>query len=535
MLVHEFLERSAERFPDKTSLVAGSQRLTYRDINERANKLAHALRAAGVTYGDRVVVILDNSPEAVVSIFGISKADAVFSVVNPTIKEDKLAYILNNCRATALITHETKWQTVGVAAAKAEHIRAVFLVAKDTASKGHEAEERKGDPVAETSQSKRDRASKLRYRLVPWHEALNAQPASAPPRRAIDIDLAALIYTSGTTGNPKGVMMTHQNVVAASTSITTYLENTDRDIILSVLPLSFDYGLYQIIMSAQFGGTVVLEKAFLYPYAVINMLQKERITGFPLVPTISAILIQMKEIKNERFEHLRYITNTAAALPPSHIRGLRELFPTAAIFSMYGLTECKRVSFLPPGELDRRPTSVGKGMPNEHVYLVDENDRVITEPDVVGELVVRGANVMKGYWELPEATDRMLRPGPYPWEKVLYTGDLFKMDEEGFLYFVSRKDDIIKSRGEKVSPKEIENVLYELDGIVEAAVVGVPDEVLGESIKAYVVLKEGSTLSPNDILAHCAKHLEDFMIPQHVELRTSLPKTSTGKITKKGL
>jgi acyl-CoA synthetase (AMP-forming)/AMP-acid ligase II len=380
-----------------------------------------------------------------------------------------------------------------------------------------------------------DAASKETPLIVPWNEALDPGRGGGPRRRTIDIDLAALIYTSGTTGNPKGVMLTHGNMSAASTSITTYLENVEDDIILSVLPLSFDYGLYQILMAAQFGGTVVLEKSFIYPYEVIKRLKEEQATGFPIVPTISAILLQMKELENERFEHLRYLTNTAAALPVSHIRGLQKVFPGARIYSMYGLTECKRVSYLPPEELERRPTSVGKGMPNEQVYLVDENDEVITEPGAIGELVVRGANVMKGYWELPEETAEMLKPGRHPWEYVLYTGDLFRMDEGGFLYFVSRKDDIIKSRGEKVSPKEVEAALYALGDVVEAAVVGIPDDVLGEAIKAFVVLKKDSKLTDKEILAHCSKNLEDFMVPKLVEFKDSLPKTSSGKITKKGL
>ena len=201
---------------------------------------------------------------------------------------------------------------------------------------------------------------------------------------------------------------------------------------------------------------------------------------------------------------------------------------------MYGLTECKRVSYLPPDQLDIRPTSVGKGMPNEEVYIVDEDgNRVV--PGVVGELVVRGSNVMRGYWEMPEETAKRLRPGQYPGEMVLYTGDLFRMDEEGYLYFVSRKDDIIKSRGEKVSPKEIENVLYEIDDVLEAAVVGVEDTVLGQAIKAFVVLKEGSQLKEKDIIRFCSQHLEDFMVPKYVEFRNALPKTDTGKIKKTGL
>lgn len=511
MLIQEFLERSRDAFPDKTAVVAGERRLTYREIDSSANALAHALREAGVAYGDRVAVFLDNSPEAVISIFGILKADAAFVVLNPTIKTDKLAYILNNCRTTALIAHASRWEVAGAAAGKAPSLRAAVVV---------------GD-------LRKDAAGPCP--LLRWDEIARRFPADRPARRTIDIDIASLVYTSGTTGNPKGVVLTHQNMVSASTSITTYLENTAEDIVLSVLPLSFDYGLYQVLMAAQFGGTVILEKSFLYPYAVVNLLKKEKVTGFPIVPTISAILLQLENLAAERFEHLRYITNTAAALPVSHIRGLQRVFPGARIYSMYGLTECKRVSYLPPEELDRRPTSVGKGMPNEQVYLVDEENRVVTEPGVAGELVVRGANVMKGYWELPEETARVLRAGRYPWERVLYSGDLFTTDEEGFLYFVSRKDDIIKSRGEKVSPKEVESVLYEIPGVVEAAVVGARDETLGEAVKAYVVLAKGSPLTAKEITAHCMKHLEDFMVPKIVEFRDSLPKTPSGKITKKGL
>ncbi|MDP2960229.1 MAG: AMP-binding protein, partial [candidate division Zixibacteria bacterium] len=220
--------------------------------------------------------------------------------------------------------------------------------------------------------------------------------------------------------------------------------------------------------------------------------------------------------------------------PVSFIKKIRETFPKARLYSMYGLTECKRVSYLPPEELDRRPTSIGKGMPNEEVYIVNENGERVG-PGEVGELVVRGSNVMLGYWELPEETAKVLKIGSLPWERVLYTGDLFKMDEEGFLYFVGRKDDIIKCRGEKVSPKEIENVLYNLEGVLETAVVGVPDEILGQAIKAFVVLKEGINLSEKDILRYCSKNLEDFMVPKYVELVETLPKTESGKIRKVGL
>jgi acyl-CoA synthetase (AMP-forming)/AMP-acid ligase II len=196
---------------------------------------------------------------------------------------------------------------------------------------------------------------------------------------------------------------------------------------------------------------------------------------------------------------------------------------------MYGLTECKRCTYLPPEQLAVRPDSVGKAIPNTEAYVVDDRGERVA-PGQVGELVIRGAHVMKGYWENPEATDRMLRPGPHPWEKVLHTGDLFRTDGDGYLYFVGRMDDIIKTRGEKVSPKEVENVLYALPGVREAAVVGIPDPILGHALKAVIAPAEDGALTERDVLAHCAKHLEDFMVPRAVEFRRELPKTETGKI-----
>jgi long-chain acyl-CoA synthetase len=356
-------------------------------------------------------------------------------------------------------------------------------------------------------------------------------PPTPPAKKCIDIDLAALIYTSGSTGRPKGVMLTHLNIVSAATSITTYLENTQDDIIINLLPLAFDYGLYQVLMGFKVGATIVLEKSFAYPHAVLETILRQKVTGLPIVPTISAILLQL-DLSEFKFPTLRYITNTAAALPTDHILRLRKLFPHVKIYSMYGLTECKRVSYLPPDQLDIRPASVGRGMPNEEVYIVDENGQRVA-PNVVGELVVRGANVMKGYWELPKETAERLRPGPLPNEMVLYTGDLFRMDEEGYLFFFGRKDDIIKTRGEKVSPKEVEDVLYALPGIAEAAVIGIPDEILGQSIRAVVTRSKGAQVTEQEVLRHCAAKLENFMVPKSVVFLDSLPKTATGKINKR--
>jgi long-chain acyl-CoA synthetase len=512
MQLESFLELSSARFPQKTALVCNRKTFTYGELETRANRLASSLIAGGIQRGDRVAVYLENSPEAVISIFAILKAGAVFSVVNPTTKVDKVSHILNNCRAAGLITNRTKLDTVSGALASAPHLHSVWVAG--------------GLSATESATTKR---------LVDLTAALeNVDLSAVPPnKKCIDIDLAALIYTSGSSGRPKGVMLTHLNIVSAATSITTYLENRSDDIILSVLPLSFDYGLYQVLMAFQVGGTVVLERSFTYPYRIIELLKQEHITAFPIVPTISAVLLQL-DLSVHRFPFLRCITNTAAALPTRHIRQLRDSFPNVKIFSMYGLTECKRVSYLPPEQIDIRATSVGRAMPNEEVYIVDDNGQRVSA-GTVGELVVRGSNVMKGYWDSQEETDKVLKPGPLPGEKVLHTGDLFRMDEEGYLYFIGRKDDIIKTRGEKVSPREVEDVLHAMPGVAEAAVIGVPDEVLGAAIKAVIRLQVGVNCTAEQVIDWCSLKLENFMVPKFVDFQGELPKISNGKIDKREL
>jgi long-chain acyl-CoA synthetase len=505
-LLNDFLEISAEQFPQKTALICGQERYTYAHIDVTANQLAHALQQHGVKKGDRIAVFLENSFELVTSIFGILKAGAAFVIANHQTKSPKLCFILNNCRAKGIIIH-SKFDSV--------------LQEVERKVPSHEFAVVCGTAQIPASDAKR----------LLWNDITAVFPSNRPDPDIIDLDLSAIIYTSGTTGFPKGASFAHRAMVAAASSITTYLENTESDIVLNALPLSFDYGLYQVLMSAQVGATLVLEKSFVYPYQVVQIIEREKVTGFPGVPTVFALLLAIKDIKKRNFDSVRYVTNTAAALPPRHILELKDVFPQAKIYSMYGITECKRVSYMPPDELDERPGSVGKGMPNEEVVIVDKFSQPVPH-GVVGELVVRGSHIMMGYWEMPEENEKILRPGKYPGERVLYTGDLFRMDEEGYLYFVSRKDDIIKSRGEKVAPKEIEHVIYELPEVLEAAVIGVPDDILGEAIKAFIVLKDGTPLSERDIVTHCSRRLESFMVPKYVEFRPELPKTTSGKIRK---
>jgi len=511
-LLHDYLIQSARELPDKIALVCTKQRISYGEIDDRSNALANTLIASGVMRGDRVVIFADNTVETVVSFWAVLKANAVVSIVNPLTKSDKLSYLLQDCRPTALITDAHIYSVFADPARECTHLRCVIVSGNIDDAK-----------LASLPLARR------------WADALAGGNRATPPvRTCIDVDLAAIIYTSGSTGDPKGVMLTHRNMLTACTSIASYLELREDEVILGVLPLAFDYGLYQMLMAFRTGARLVLERSFTFPAQILNLMVEEGVTGFPGVPTIFSILAELKSLKDYDLSKIRYVTNTAAALPVKHILMLRDIFPAARIYSMYGLTECKRCTYLPPEDIDRKPSSVGIAIPNTEMWIVDEDDNRVG-PGTVGQLVIRGATVMKGYWEKSESTAKKLKPGPIPGEQVLYTGDYCKMDEEGYLYFVGRMDDIIKSRGEKVAPKEVENMLMNIPGVKEAAVIGVPDDVLGQAVKAFIVLETGVTMNEKQLQKECQSRLENFMVPKYIVGVASLPKTDTGKIKKTGL
>ena len=503
MLLHESLEQTAYRYPERCALIVGERRYSYARINQLAGTLAARLMARGVTRGDRVALYLDNGLDAVVGVYAALKCGAVFMPVNPLTKADKLAYLLRDAEARAIITQESLRTEFAAALSKTPGARVCVVVETEGAE----------CPVYGT------------------------EIGPCPPDGSagvIDIDLASIIYTSGSTGEAKGVMLTHLNMLSAARSVTQYLGLREDDVILCTLPLAFDYGLYQVLMAFMVGATVVLERSFAFPVKILERMAAERVTVFPGVPTMFSMLLNLKTIGRYDLAKLRLITNTAAALSETHIRALRGMFPQAQLYSMYGLTECQRVSYLPPEQLDARPTSVGRGMPNEEVWLVDEAGGRLP-PGSVGELVIRGSHVMHGYWRKPEATARRLKLDRLTGEAVLYSGDVFRSDAEGYLYFVARKDDIIKSRGEKVSPREVENVLYGMPAVQDVAVIGVQDALLGQAVKAFVVLREGHRCTERELIKYCAARLESFMTPKYVVIVTDLPRTDTGKISKTGL
>ncbi len=506
-LVHELLKATAKRLPDKTAVISQGRAYTFIEIDRLSDALAGHLRRGGIERGDRVAVFMENCAELVISVFGVLKAGAALVMINHTTKNGKLVYILNDCEVRGLIAQANVAPTVNKAAPQVPSLSQIIWTAQPS-----------GDAPSGGT----------------FSELLDSPHAAVSDPAQVDLDLCMILYTSGTTGKPKGVMLTHQNVISAARSIARYLENTPQDVICCVLPLTFSYGLYQMFVMALVGYTLMVEKSFAYPVDVLRRMEEHRATGLPGVPGMFATVLQVVPNCKLDLGSLRYMTNAAGPMSAAQILKIHELFPGIRFFSMHGQTECARTCYVEGKRLLRKPGSVGRAMPNTELYLVDQNNRPVG-PGEVGEMVVRGANVMRGYWNMPEATAGKLREGRYPGEKVLYTGDLFRMDDEGDLYFVSRMDDIIKCRGEKVSPKEVEDALYELSAISEAAVVGVDDPIDGQAIKACVVPTDGRVLTEQQVRQHCRALLESHMIPKYVEIRTSLPKTDSGKIKRKDL
>jgi long-chain acyl-CoA synthetase len=493
MRIERYLQDSAARDGARTAIVAGETRLSYARFFDLSTRMASTLRVNGICPGDRVLILLDNGWQAAVTIFATWIAGAAICPVNPSSKYARLAQIARDCRPAMVIAEG----------------RLAHLVENTT--------ELAGIPRLVTG----DAGS--------FDAAIKAEPLVSEVLP--DTDLAALIYTSGSTGEPKGVMLAHENMDAAAHSITTYLENTASDIILVVLPLSFGYGLSQLVTAMLVGATLVIEKSFAFPQVIFEKIRDEQVTGFPLVPTMAAMMLQARDRDAAHFASLRYMTSAAAPLPLAHVDGLRAFLPQARLYIMYGQTECTRATWLPPEEINVRRGSVGVAIPGTYAEVIDEAGEPLP-PGAVGELVISGPHVMRGYWQNEGATRRALRPAPHTGALRLHTGDLFMADADGYLTFVARMDDIIKSRGEKVAPKAVEDVLCRMPGIAEALVVGVPDDVLGQVVKAVVVATDPA-LTERDVMRFCAKNLEDHMVPKLVEFRDALPKTDSGKASRR--
>lgn len=497
-LLHQSLTHSRRRYGDKTALIEAGQNHSYQALDDASTHLAYSLHHLGVRRGDRVVVCLGNRVETVIAFYAILKAGAVVSNVGAETTPEQLRYIVTDLAADVVITDAKQQQALAE-----QPPQWLVLVDEGVESTG----------------------------VVLYQKLLVSGALSRPILPTVlDVDLASIIYTSGSTGQPKGVMLTHRNMLAALFSLNAYLGYQDTDTTLCSLPLSFDYGLYQLLMTISVGGTLLLEPAFLWPILLIKTFKAHPVTIVPLVPTMLTLLHDYASRHNLGFPQVRLISNTGAALRPNHISKMKALFPQAQVFSMYGLTECKRCTYLPPQDLAAKPNSIGIAIPNTELWLIDEAGDRIAEPGQIGQLVIRGATVMAGYWRKPEATAQKLKDGPLPHEKVLHTGDLCYIDKEGYLYFEGRLDQVIKSRGLKVSPVEVEQHLYALAGVKSAMVLGVVEADEEAFLHAFVQTEQDVKLTTEAILQHCQAHLPPYKVPKSIKLLDSLPRTSNGKI-----
>jgi acyl-CoA ligase (AMP-forming) (exosortase A-associated) len=509
-LIHHLLQASALRVPTKEALVDKTERLTFQEITTSVERVANGLREVGLRRGDRVGIYLEMSLPQAISIFAVSQAGGVFVPINSLLFPEQVEHIARDCQMKGLITSQEKLASLGGVLQSIGSLR--FSV------------------VTENGEDEGGRLP-----VYTFNDLYESAPRQIARDWGIGKDLAAILYTSGSTGKPKGVMLSHAQVIAGSSIVLTYLQITEADRILAILPFSFDAGLNQLITAFQSGGTAVL-KRFVFAREIVQILLEEKVTGMGGVPTLWSLLAQPNSTAhNYTFPHLRYITNTGGAMPQVVLTKLRNMFPTTRIYLMYGLTEAFRSTYLPPEELVRRPTSMGKAIPNTEILLVNEQGEPC-QPGEVGELVHRGPTVSMGYWNQPELTAKVLRPHPFlarelnSDEKVCYSGDLVKMDEEGFLYFVGRRDNLIKSSGFRVSPTEVEEVLFQSGKVCQAAVIGIPDDSLGQCIKAFVVPQVGESLNENTLIAFCAERLPRYMVPKVVQILDNLPKTPSGKV-----
>lgn len=513
-LLHELAIETAERTPDACALRHLELSYSYQQVARSAQHFAAGLTRAGLRAHERVAIYLPKRFETVSAIFGTSLAGGAFVPVHPNLKVEQVRHILRDCDARVLITTAERATYLSHMLAACPALRTLVLV--DSAA----------DSVAPIPG----------VCTVTW-DALIAN-TDAPGARAIDHDLAAILYTSGSTGRPKGVALSHRNLLAGAQSVSSYLHNTSSDRLLAVLPFSFDYGLNQLTTAFLTGASVVLLD-YLLPRDVMTAIARERITGLAAVPTLWIQLAQLDWPAEAAA--LRYITNSGGAMPRATLNALRTKLPRTRIFLMYGLTEAFRSTCLDPDELDRRPDSIGQAIPNADVRVV-RPDGTECAPDEPGELVHRGALVALGYWNDAAATAQRFRALPLatsdmlPVPTAVWSGDLVRRDAEGFLYFLGRNDDLIKTAGYRVSPTEIEEVLYATGHIEQAAAMGIPHPVLGQAIIAVVTAPPGHTsVDLAALFEACKTQLPAYMVPAQIHVRSALPHTPNGKIDRRRL
>ena len=512
MLLHHFIRDQAARRPEAVALRQRQETISYGELQTRVEAFAEGLLARGLGPSERVAVYLPKRAETVVALFGAAAAGGVLVPVNPLLKPAQVAYILKDCNVRVLVTSGDRLTLLAEGLRECHDLHTVALV--DGAPEG---------PLAH-------------LRVLPWEGLARGEPGVRPHRR-IDMDMASILYTSGSTGRPKGVVLSHRNMVTGARSVAEYLENVPEDRLLAVLPFSFDYGFSQLTTAFSVGASVSLMD-YLLPRDVVKAVARDRITGLAAVPPLWVQLAPL-DWPAEAVESLRYLTNSGGAMPTHVTARLRRSLPRTRVFLMYGLTEAFRSTYLPPEELDRRPESMGRAIPNAEILVVRE-DGSPCAPGEPGELVHRGSLVAMGYWNDPERTAERFKPAPgrppeVPLtEMAVWSGDTVRTDEDGFLYFVGRRDEMIKTSGYRVSPTEVEEVLYGSGLVAEAAALGLPHPALGQGIVA-VVKPRDPAFDPEALLAACKRELPNLMVPLQVVIQDTLPRNPNGKVDRRAL
>jgi len=507
MLIRDFLSQSARQHPDKPAVWYKDTWMAYGKLDVRSNQLANFLIETGVKRGDRVAILYENSFNYIISYFAILKAGAVAVPLNTDITLDVLAYYLNHSGSRALISNTRFVRFVLPAVQQAPGLDHVILEHEDLSTL----------------------EGKLSCRTSRLQDVFEKASEDPPDVRLIDIDSASIIYTSGSTGSPKGVLLSHSNVVSNTESIVEYLHLTADDRIMVTLPFCYIYGQSLLTTHFSVGGSVVIENQFFYPKIILRTMKKTKVTGFSGVPSTFMRMLNRSAVRETELETLRYVTQAGGHMAPAIREEVARAFVPAQLYIMYGATEAApRLTYLEPSKLSEKLSSIGKAIPNVEVLVVDKQGQPVA-PHQTGEIVARGSNIMVGYWNDPQATDEVIRDGYY------HTGDLGQVDEEGYIYVVGRLKDMIKSNGFRVSAREVEDAIMEIDGIVEVAVKSVEDEDTGEAIKAFLVLRDGEQTSFEEIRRKLKGRLPEYKIPRHVEIRDDLPKNASGKIMKNEL
>ena len=526
-LLFDLIARAAHRTPDAPALTAGASTMHYASLQADVAGFAAGLRALGLERGERVGIYLEKRCEGVIASFGAPAAGGVFVPLNPLLKPEQVAYILRDCNVRVLVTSPERWALLAAVLAECPDLR--HLVVTDAANTSVTSV-MSGTPVSGLPS----------IGVAPWAALLEAPPRAG--HRVIDTDMAAILYTSGSTGRPKGVVLSHRNMVAGTKSVASYLGNHSGDTLLAALPLSFDAGFSQLTTAFHVGARVVLLN-YLMPRDVLRALEQERVTGLTAVPPLYIQLAQL-EWPAAVNDSLRYFANTGGRMPRETLALLRQRVPKANPFLMYGLTEAFRSTYLPPDEVDRRPDSIGKAIPNAEVLVLRE-DGSECAPDEPGELVHRGALVGMGYWNDAEKTAERFRPLPVGvagreaglqiQELAVFSGDTVRRDRDGFLYFIGRKDEMMKTSGYRVSPTEVEESLYATGLVGECAAFGIEHPILGQEIRVVASAPVGAPrIDMAALLAECRARMPAYMVPAHVhEVPGPLPRNPNGKIDRK--